>query len=133
VRSRCTPIGSDWAPTLRLGDDHARLPRRSGRLIRGFILDRPGWRLSPAYDINPSPQGGGLSLAIDETDNSLDFDLALSVAEYFRLVPTQARAALKSIVEAVQTWRVRAKELGISRSEQDRMAPAFARAENSSF
>lgn len=46
-------------------DDHLR--------NHGFILESRRWRLSPAYDTNPSPYGGGLSLAIDESDNSLDF------------------------------------------------------------
>jgi serine/threonine-protein kinase HipA len=46
-------------------DDHFR--------NHGFILESRRWRLSPAYDTNPSPYGGGLSLAIDESDNSLDF------------------------------------------------------------
>jgi serine/threonine-protein kinase HipA len=48
-------------------DDHLR--------NRGFLLEAKGWRLSQAYDINPSLDPCGL--AIDKHDNSLDFSLAL--------------------------------------------------------
>jgi serine/threonine-protein kinase HipA len=98
-------------------DDHLR--------NHGFILEERGWRLSPAYDMNPVPSGAGLSLAIDEEDNSLDFDLALSVAGHFRLTPREARDAIGEVVSVVGSWKARAKALGIPRSEQDRMEPAF--------
>ncbi|MCK5883425.1 MAG: type II toxin-antitoxin system HipA family toxin, partial [Bacteriovoracaceae bacterium] len=39
-------------------DDHLR--------NHGFILDSDGWRLSPAYDINPIQDGEGLKLNISE-------------------------------------------------------------------
>ena len=43
-------------------DDHLR--------NHGFLLAESGWERSPTYDINPSPQGHGLSLNIIDTDNS---------------------------------------------------------------
>ena len=58
-------------------DDHLR--------NHGFLLTPKGWTLSPAYDINPDEHGIGLKLNISEDDNSLDFELALSVAAYFGL------------------------------------------------
>ncbi|MDP2791945.1 MAG: HipA domain-containing protein [Rectinemataceae bacterium] len=99
-------------------DDHLR--------NHGFLLGQRGWRLSPAYDLNPSPFGGGLSLCIDENDNALDFDLALSVARYFRLDAREARSIRESVVASVSRWRELAEELGISRTEQEKMAGAFA-------
>ncbi len=58
-------------------DDHLR--------NHGFILTDKGWILSPAFDINPNEDGAGLSLNISLDDNSLDLDLTLEVADYFRL------------------------------------------------
>jgi len=98
-------------------DDHLR--------NHGFLLEEKGWRLSPAYDINPSPDSTGLSLAVDEHDNSLDFGLALSVAKYFRLKVQEAQAIIDSVRSAVATWRERARRMGIASSEIDRMARAF--------
>lgn len=101
-------------------DDHLR--------NHGFLLDAKGWRLSPAYDINPSPDSTGLSLAIDEHDNSLDLNLALSVAPYFRLSKSEALSIMETIRDVVSTWRERAKALGIRKSEIELMARAFDKA-----
>jgi len=98
-------------------DDHLR--------NHGFILSEKGWRLSPAYDINPNEFGNGLSLNISETDNALDLDLALSVAEYFRLDKQKSQAIINQVKKSVRDWRIVAKEIGISKAEQDRMSNAF--------
>ena len=98
-------------------DDHLR--------NHGFLLDAKGWRLSPAYDINPFPDSAGLSLAIDEHDNSLDFGLALSVAPYFRLSKPEALSIMEAIRGVTATWRERAKALGIRKPEIERMQRAF--------
>ena len=98
-------------------DDHLR--------NHGFLLTPEGWKLSPAYDINPDPDGRGLNLNISETDNALNFDLALEVAHHFRLEPYQASRILKVVKDAVVDWRVEASRRGIARSEQDAMGLAF--------
>jgi len=100
-------------------DDHLR--------NHGFLLDDMGWQLSPAYDINPSPNPGGLSLAIDENDNSLDFELALSVSQFFRLGKIDAQEIIGEIRSAVSSWRERAKAIGLQRSEIELMQGAFVR------
>nr|WP_320059139.1 HipA domain-containing protein [uncultured Bacteroides sp.] len=98
-------------------DDHLR--------NHGFLLTTKGWTLSPAYDINPDERGMGLKLNISEDDNSLDFELALSVAEYFGLDPVKAGSILSQIRTVVSNWRSIATKYGISRSEQDDIAGAF--------
>jgi serine/threonine-protein kinase HipA len=102
-------------------DDHLR--------NHGFILGPSGWRLSPAYDLNASPQGKGLSLAISDTDNSLSLDLALSVREFFRVSKDDARDIINRISESVHGWGHYANNYGIPRDEQDRVSPAFAAAD----
>jgi serine/threonine-protein kinase HipA len=98
-------------------DDHLR--------NHGFVLSERGWNLSPAYDINPNEYGTGLSLNISETDNSLNLDLALSVAPYFRIDAKKGAAIIKKIKTTVSNWRNIAKELGITKQEQNRMEQAF--------
>jgi hypothetical protein len=69
-------------------DDHLR--------NHGFILvPGKGWRLSPAYDMNPVPESHGLKLNISESDNALDLDLARSVAPYFRVDAQTANAIIE--------------------------------------
>ena len=101
-------------------DDHLR--------NHGFLLDAEGWKLSPAYDLNPDPDGSGLSLNISETDNSLSFDLAMEVAPYFRIAPTTACKVMSCVRSAVSKWKQHAHALNISAQEQDLMAPAFENA-----
>jgi serine/threonine-protein kinase HipA len=51
-----------------------------------------GWVLSPAYDLNPSPDNPGrLSTAIDLDDTTASIDTALSVSGCFRLSLAEAR------------------------------------------
>ena len=98
-------------------DDHLR--------NHGFLLKNNGWILSPAYDINPSIEKAGLALNIDMDSNSLDFDLAKSVGEYFQLDTTNSNQIIEEICEGVSQWRILATEIGISRAEQEIMSPAF--------
>ncbi len=99
-------------------DDHLR--------NHGFILvPGKGWRLSPAYDMNPVPDGEGLKLNVSQADNALDLDLARSVAPYFR-VPTQAANDIIARSQAVvRQWPKIADHLHLSAREQGRMAGAF--------
>jgi len=98
-------------------DDHLR--------NHGFILTKQGWVLSPAYDINANPYGTGLKLNISEEDNSLDFDLALSVAPYFRLAKKEAADIIENIKLIVSRWDETAGKYQISKSERDMMSFAF--------
>jgi serine/threonine-protein kinase HipA len=100
-------------------DDHLR--------NHGFLLDPArGWKLSPAYDINPSPDGGaGLKLNVNQDSNDLDVDLALSVADVFRLSAEEANAIAVSIKAVASQWRTVAQALGLSRREISDMEHAF--------
>ena len=98
-------------------DDHLR--------NHGFMLTRKGWRLSPAYDINPNQDGTGLSLNISEDDNSLDFNLCLEVAEYFRWTLKEAKVYITRVQKEISKWNLLAKELQIPNNQINYMASAF--------
>lgn len=102
-------------------DDHLR--------NHGFLYEGPeGWRLAPAYDLNPMPtdiKPRVLATAIDLDDVSASLDLAMRVAEYFGLDGDAARAIAGEVGKAVATWREVAGRQGLSRAEIDRMASAF--------
>jgi len=91
----------------------------------GFILTNQGWILSPAYDLNPSIDKDGLALNIDMDNNALDYDLAKSVGEFFRLDDKQMDKIIQEVLDVVTTWKEVAKEIGISNKEQTLMAKAF--------
>jgi serine/threonine-protein kinase HipA len=98
-------------------DDHLR--------NHGFILTNQGWILSPAFDINPSVDKEGLALNIDTQNNALDFELAKSVGEYFQLSDTEMNTIITEVKMAVSGWENIAREIGISRAEQELMRAAF--------
>jgi serine/threonine-protein kinase HipA len=98
-------------------DDHLR--------NHGFLLTDSGWVLSPIYDVNPFPEGVGLTLNISEDDNSLNLDLPMSVIEYFRLKEDEAKAIIARVQASVSNWKKIAESLKIPRAEQSRMEAAF--------
>lgn len=98
-------------------DDHLR--------NHGFILTEKGWILSPAFDINPSIDKDGLALNIDSHNNALDFELAKSVGEYFQLRDAEMNIILAEVKAAVGGWKNVARDIGISRAEQELMSGAF--------
>jgi serine/threonine-protein kinase HipA len=102
-------------------DDHLR--------NHGFLYEgRDGWRLSPAYDLNPVPtdiKPRILTTAINEDDGTASLTLAMDVAKYFELDTAKAREIAKQVGKAVSKWRVEAAHHGIAKNEIDRMASAF--------
>ena len=106
-------------------DDHLR--------NHGVLYSGPtGWRLSPAYDLNPVPvdvKPRILTTAINEDDNTASFDLAMSVAPYFELDDARARADAAAVARAVATWRDEAARHGLTKEEIVRMASAFDHAD----
>ena len=102
-------------------DDHLR---NDAFLYEG----QSGWRLSPAYDLNPVPidiKPRVLTTAITEDDTTASLALALEVAGYFEISESKARAIAAQVAAAALKWRTVAGRHGISRQEIDRMASAF--------
>lgn len=98
-------------------DDHLR--------NHGFLLTPRGWRLSPAYDINPVPNAMGLSLNISEYGNELELDLAREVAERFRIQEKKREAIIKEVSKVAGHWREAATGIGIPRRDMERMQHCF--------
>lgn len=98
-------------------DDHLR--------NHGFIYQQGGWALSSAYDLNPVTPANGLHLSITDDNNSLDYDLAFEVIDFFKLSHSQAKTIKSEVLDSVSRWSEVATSLGISRSEQMTMASAF--------
>jgi len=102
-------------------DDHLR--------NHGFLWAGPsGWRLSPAYDLNPVPtdiKPRVLTTSIDLDDGTASLKLALQVASYFELGESEAHKIAGQVGQAVAKWRKQAARLGLTPAEIGRMASAF--------
>jgi serine/threonine-protein kinase HipA len=106
-------------------DDHLR--------NHGFLwTGTAGWRLSPAYDLNPVPadiKPRVLTTAIDLENTTASLDLAFDVAEYFELQVQEARKIAGQVGHAVAKWRQEAAKLKLTVTEINRMASAFEHAD----
>lgn len=106
-------------------DDHMR--------NHAFLYSgQSGWRLSPAYDLNPVPidvKPRVLASAIDFDDATASLDLAMSVHEEFGLTQTEALQIAGEVGKAVSSWRKVAAQLGIQNAEISRMSSAFEHAD----
>ena len=103
-------------------DDHLR--------NHGFLHERGlGWRLSPAFDLNPTPtdeRARVLATNIDEHDGAASLELALATAGYYGIGTREARRIAGEVGRAVGDWREVARGMGATRREADRMESAFA-------
>ena len=102
-------------------DDHLR--------NHGFLwVDRNGWSLSPAYDLNPTPtdlKARVLTTNIDLDEGTCSLDLVESAAGYFGLSRVVAKEVIRSIAAATSTWRKIAAEVGARPADINRMSSAF--------
>ena len=102
-------------------DDHLR---NHGFLYAGSA----GWRLSPIYDLEPTPEHEKprvLHTFIDLDDGTASLELAYSVVEEFGLKLTDAKAIAKDVATATKTWAKDAAQLGASKDEIELMRSAF--------
>jgi serine/threonine-protein kinase HipA len=92
-------------------DDHLR--------NHGFLRTSGGWRLSPAFDINPNPDPGttrqtGIGGAYDRIGA---LDALMTYVKEFRLTPAQAADVLADVTSALTTWQETASTNGIRAGE----------------
>lgn len=105
-------------------DDHLR--------NHGFIrASSAGWALSPAFDLNPNPEGETkqLETAIDEQSALASIHTTVEVAGFFGLSAREARTVLGEVLNATEPWREIAAREGVGAVEIERLAPAFDHAE----
>ncbi len=102
-------------------DDHLR--------NHGFMREPSGWRLSPAYDLNPSPSKGEHSLRLDGSSATPNLKAILATAELYRLENAGARQILDQTKAVVAGWQKQAKRIGLRGAEVERMRSAFAESE----
>lgn len=102
-------------------DDHLR--------NHGFLwLDKTGWSLAPAYDLNPVPtdlKARVLTTNIDLEEGTCSIDLLESATGFFGLSLAEARAIIKEVASVTATWCTTAKKAGARAAEISRMASAF--------
>ncbi|WP_164863428.1 type II toxin-antitoxin system HipA family toxin [Agromyces sp. LHK192] len=101
-------------------DDHWR--------NHGFLRAGTGWRLAPAFDLNPVSMRGTVSarqISAEDDPRARDVRLLVKHADRFQLKAPAAREILHTVARAVGDWPAVATKLGVPVTEQERMAVAF--------
>jgi serine/threonine-protein kinase HipA len=98
-------------------DDHLR--------NHGFLLTRGGWRLSPAFDVNPNTDKNEHVLNLDEIDNRPSLESVIATAEYYQLSQQRAATLCSEILQSTRQWREVALERGIAKADIEVTASAF--------
>jgi serine/threonine-protein kinase HipA len=99
-------------------DDHLR--------NHGFLRSARGWRLAPAFDVNPEPRKHEHALAFDDAQRAPDLEIVRETAQYYRLAAADADAIVDEVAAAVAGWRDLAGQAGLAGEELERIGAAFA-------
>lgn len=99
-------------------DDHLR--------NHGFLLTPTGWRLAPAFDLNPNTDRADHVLNIDESDNRPSLATVIETSEWYVGSKDRGRAIITEILHATRRWRQAAQALKIARADVELTATAFA-------
>lgn len=98
-------------------DDHLR--------NHGFIREIQGWRLAPAYDMNPSIKKDSHVLALDEASVEPELATVMATAEFYRVSVSQAQEDLARLRKVLATWEDRARLLGLSTEDRAELKDCF--------
>lgn len=98
-------------------DDHLR--------NHGFIRSPAGWRLAPAFDMNPSFKKDEHTLSLNFYDRLPDLDVVISTAEYYRLSTSRAKEIVEMVCVVVSGWEGCARNLGLSVREREEAEHLF--------
>lgn len=99
-------------------DDHLR--------NHGFVLGKTGWRLAPAFDVNPNIDKAEHVLNIDDIDNRPSLVTVLDTAVFYGLNDVDAKKIVREIIAVVSDWRDLARRTGISAADVELTAAAFS-------
>lgn len=100
-------------------DDHMR--------NHAFLREAGGWRLSPAFDVNPTPGDNRkyLRSAIDFDTDEASPQAAIDACEWYRMRKEDAIAEARKMAATLKRWRKLASANGVSKASADYMAPCF--------
>lgn len=127
-----TQIGADLEQLFRRVVFNVAVGNRDDHLRNhGFVLTREGWRLAPAFDVNPNIDKAEHVLNIDDVDNRPSIKNALDSAELYELDASRAMQIVEEVEAAVKDWRLVARKAGIANAEIELMEAAFVTHERS--
>lgn len=102
-------------------DDHPR--------NHALLRETDGWRLSPAYDLVPSPvvsiERRDLALTVGEFGRTASLYNLVSRCERFGLSSKRALTIVRDVAEKVKNWKIEFARAGVRDSDIQYIAPAM--------
>ena len=89
-------------------DDHFR--------NHAFLLNKEGWELSPAYDMNPT-NNMYQALLVDVNSNASSLDLLYNAHELYMLDEHTAKTIIMDVVQNMMNWESKAVDVGFTKRE----------------
>ncbi|MBS0595868.1 MAG: HipA domain-containing protein [Proteobacteria bacterium] len=118
--------GADLAQLFRRVAFNVAVGNRDDHLRNhGFVLGKTGWRLAPAFDVNPNIDKAEHVLNIDDVDNRPSLQTVLATAAFYGLGDGQARRLVDEVVAAVDGWKETARSAHIASADVALTAGAF--------
>ncbi len=99
-------------------DDHLR--------NHGYVLGANGWRLAPAFDVNPNIDKAEHVLNIDDADSRPSLQTVLTTARFYGLSAQRANQIVEEVASAVDGWREAARRAGVAAGDVELTAGAFS-------
>lgn len=109
---------------VRNSDDHLR--------NHAFIREKSRWRISPAYDLMPTPAVPGistffdLSIGVGKMGRKATRENALSDAARFGLSQMEAEEIFTTVAEGVREWRTFYSKHGVSAADTEKFSGSFS-------
>jgi hypothetical protein len=96
---KCQHTGTLKHGNVAIGnrDDHLR--------NHGFLLTPTGWRLSPAFDLNPNLDKAEHVLNRDETDNRPSLATVIDTAEWYVASKDRGARIVADVIAETRHWR----------------------------
>lgn len=93
----------------------------------GFLREKTGWMLSPAFDVNPTPgsERKYLATGLDFDNRETEPEVAFAVCDFFRVNSAEACDVAAGMARVLGGWRRLARADGISEASQEIMADCF--------
>jgi serine/threonine-protein kinase HipA len=90
------------------------------------VLGANGWRLAPAFDVNPNIDKAEHVLNIDDADTRPSLDTVLTTGQFYGLSPDRAKQVVEEIASVVDNWRDVTRTVGIAVRDVELTAVAFS-------
>ncbi len=99
-------------------DDHLR--------NHGFVMTGTGWRLAPAFDVNPNIDKADHVLNIDDVENRPALNSVLATCMFYGLAQARAAEIVEEVAIAVDGWTDEARRTRIAGADIELTRGAFS-------